>query len=260
MVPAQARRLHRARLGAWRRLLLTPAVPCAAGYAWSKDGSNQCPTSYYAIVNAAACESAAMAAGKAYFGSWTVPYFPSGCFFFQRYGGIYFNADTVGADYRGTQLLCSGAALLARPDEALSGYYGGKQVCRIGAQGGARRGTRLDGCARPPCLGSRAAVRACQGCSGYSTVRLGTHRVLTTCTTRMRLQRSRPPERPLRPRRRMRRTVLPRGRCGGPAHSGGPRSAGGLHGHGGSPQPRPWQAPLNVDAVPRVQGARCRLR
>jgi hypothetical protein len=63
----------------------------------------------------------------------------------------------------------------------LTGYYKVAQVCRMGAQGGARSGTRLDGCARPPCVGSRAAAKARKKCSGYSTVRLGTHRVLTTC-------------------------------------------------------------------------------
>jgi hypothetical protein len=34
----------------------------------------------------------------------------------------------------------------------------------------------------------------------------------------------------------------------------------GLRGHGGTAQPRPWQAPLTVDAVTHVQGARCRPR
>ncbi len=61
-----------------------------------------------------------------------------------------------------------------------TGYYGGTQVSRIGAQGGARRGTRLDGCARPPCVGVRAAAKAKKACSGYSADRWGTHRVLTT--------------------------------------------------------------------------------
>jgi hypothetical protein len=142
---AQTRRLHRARLGAVHSLLPTPAAPCAAGYAWGEDGSNQCPASYYAIITAAACERAAKAAGKAYFGSGTEPSYPSGCFFGQPYGEFVFNADAVGAGYRGTQLLCSGAA---RPRTAAwgtigyygvhKGYYGGTQVSRIGAQGGAR--------------------------------------------------------------------------------------------------------------------------
>ncbi len=100
-------------------MLPAPAAPCAAGYAWGEDGSNQCPASYYAIVNAAACESAATAAGKAYIGSVTDPSFPSGCYFHQGSSfynaGLYFNDVAVGFGYRGTQLLCSGAALLARP-------------------------------------------------------------------------------------------------------------------------------------------------
>jgi hypothetical protein len=54
-----------------------------------------------------------------------------------------------------------------------TGYYGGTQVSRIGAQGGARRGTRLDGCARPLCVGARAAAKACKKCSGYSADRRG---------------------------------------------------------------------------------------
>jgi hypothetical protein len=91
------------------------ARPRAAGYAWGEDGSNQCPTSYYAIVNAAACETAAAAAGKDYLGRSTDPSSPSGCFFLQRSGGFVFNADAVGAGVRGAQLLCSGAANLARP-------------------------------------------------------------------------------------------------------------------------------------------------
>ena len=96
--------------GAW--LAARPAAAaCAAGYAWGADGSNRCPTSYYAIVNAAACETAATAAGKAYIGSETDPSYPSGCYFYQGdNAGCYFNADAVGAGAPGTQLLCSGAA------------------------------------------------------------------------------------------------------------------------------------------------------
>ncbi len=82
----------------------------AVGYAWGEDGSNRCPASYYRIVNAAACESAALAAGKAYRGSETDPSYPSGCYFYQGDNGFYFNADAVGAGYLGLQLLCSGAA------------------------------------------------------------------------------------------------------------------------------------------------------
>ena len=99
---------------AWVRCVaccLTPAASCAAGYAWGEDGSKQCPTSYYAIINAAACESAAATAGKAYRGNETDPSYPSGCYFYQGdNAGCYFNADAVGAGAPGTQLLCSGAA------------------------------------------------------------------------------------------------------------------------------------------------------
>ena len=117
MPRAQTRRLHRTRLGAVHCVdcCRPAAAPCAAGYAWGEDGSNQCPTSYYAIINEAACETAARAAGKDYRGRETDPSYPSGCFFGQRYDGFYFNADAVGAGVRGAQLLCSGAARLARP-------------------------------------------------------------------------------------------------------------------------------------------------
>ena len=83
---------------------------CTAGYAWGEDGSNRCPASYFAIINAAACGTAATAAGKACLGSETDPSYPSGCFFYQDDDGFYFNADAVGAGNPGTQLLCSGAA------------------------------------------------------------------------------------------------------------------------------------------------------
>ncbi len=104
-------------LGAVRSLQPEPAAaPCAAEYAWGEDGSNRCPTSYYAIVNAAACATAATAAGETYFRSESYPSSPSGCYYYQGdNGGFYFNADAVGAGVRGTQLLCSGAAHLARP-------------------------------------------------------------------------------------------------------------------------------------------------
>jgi hypothetical protein len=85
------------------------AASCAAGYAWGEDGSNRCPTSYYAIDKAAVCETAAAAAGKAYIGNETDPSYPSGCYFYLG-DGFYFNADAVGGGNPGTQLLCSGAA------------------------------------------------------------------------------------------------------------------------------------------------------
>ncbi len=103
-------------------------APCAAGYAWGEDGSDRCPASYFTIDSEAACKSAAAAAGKAYIGSETVPSHPSGCYFDKyRFSGVKgnlfisvvaFNEAAVGAGDPGTQLLCSGAALLARPAEA----------------------------------------------------------------------------------------------------------------------------------------------
>ena len=70
------------------------------------------------IDNAAACEIAATSSGKNYIQSVTLRFTPSGCYFYQD-GGGFFNADVVGAGVRGAQLLCSGAARLARPASAL---------------------------------------------------------------------------------------------------------------------------------------------
>ncbi len=168
------------------------------------------------------------------------------------------------------------------------GYYGGTQVSRIGAQGGARRGTRMDGCARPLCVGARAAAKARKGCFGYSADRRGyssgTHDVhhvvrglftaagrgrplladsVHTCvvssvtanavaaipTTRAptaiptTLSTYAPDGAPPWPLRWASALIWPSIGCA-------------LRGHGGSAQPRPWKAPLTVDAVPRVQGAR----
>jgi hypothetical protein len=70
------------------------------------------------------------------------------------------------------------------------------------------------------------------------------HTCGATSVTANAVQPSRPPE---RQPRRMRRTVLPRGPCGGPDQRAAldrlrPSIGCGLRGHGGSAQPRPWQA------------------
>ncbi len=167
-----------------------------------------------------------------------------------------------------------------------TGYYWGTQVCRIGAQGGARRGTRLDGCARPLCLGARAAAKAKKACSGYSADRRGyssgTHDVhhvvrglltaagrgrplladsANTCGVSMTanavaaVPTTRAPT--AIPTTRAPTTAAPTYapdgappwplRCAGALRR--PSIGCGLRGHGGS-------APLTVDAVPHVQGAR----
>jgi hypothetical protein len=120
------------------------AASCAAGYARGEDGSNQCPTRFYAIVNAAACETAATAAGKAYIGRVTEPNSPSGCFF-DQWGGIRFNADAVGAGRHGEQLLCSGAARSRTLGLSTVGYHWGflRVLWGLKEALAARRGTRL---------------------------------------------------------------------------------------------------------------------
>jgi hypothetical protein len=136
------------------------AAPCAAGYAWGEDGSNRCPASYFAIDTAAACETAATAAGKAYIGSETDPSYPSGCYVYQGdNAGFYFNADAVGAGYPGRQLLCSGAALLARPAKAPCGVEDSSAL----------------GCSRATMGYSRATIGHTWGTIGVLTGYHGVH-------------------------------------------------------------------------------------
>ena len=85
----------------------------AAAYARGGDGDNECPTRYYRIVNEAACESAAAAAGALYIGNFSQYAYPSGCLSLQGQG-VYLNTDPTGFGYPGAQLLCSGATPLAR--------------------------------------------------------------------------------------------------------------------------------------------------
>ncbi len=85
----------------------------AAAYARGGDGDNECPTRYSRIVNEAACQSAATAAGERYERTTSNYAYPSGCVSFQG-GGAYLNTHPTGSDRPGAQLLCSGAIPLAR--------------------------------------------------------------------------------------------------------------------------------------------------
>ena len=85
----------------------------AAAYARGGDGGNQCPTRYYRIVNKAACENAAAAAGERFDGTDSASYLPSGCVYSQGQG-VRLNTHPTGSGYPGVQLLCSGATLLTR--------------------------------------------------------------------------------------------------------------------------------------------------
>ena len=170
-----------------------------------------------------------------------------------------------------------------------TGYYGGTQVSRIGAQGGARRGTRLDGCARPLCVGAGAAAKARKKCSGYSTDRRGyssgthdVHHVVRglftaagrgrplladsahTCVVSSVTANAAAAIPTTRAPTTAAPTYAPDGAPPWPLRWASalrrPSIGCGLRGHGGSAQPRPWQAPLTVHAVPHVQGAHCRPR
>ena len=80
---------------------------------------------------------------------------------------------------------------LARPAEAPQGTMGysrgttghSRRTMGVLKYPPSERKEHMVGCARPPCLGSRAAVRACQGCCWYSTDRWGTNWALLACTT-----------------------------------------------------------------------------
>ena len=108
------------------------AVSCvrAAAYARAGDGGNQCPTSYYRIVNEAACESAAAAAGELYYGTDSAAYYPSGCVYLQG-DAVYLNTHPTGSGSSGAQLLCSGATLLTR--QAYTSRL--RWWCSLGTQG-----------------------------------------------------------------------------------------------------------------------------
>jgi hypothetical protein len=189
---AQTRRLHRARLGAVRRLLsdlrrrlVQPAMRGARmGAISARQAITRSTPRRRARVRPARPTSAVRR---------TLMTQAAATFTKARLGSTL----TMTRSAPATPASCCCAPVwpgLARPAEAPQGTMGYSRVLR-GTQGvlwgysriprrsARRRSTRhMVTCARPLWLGSTAAVRACNGC-GYSTDRRGTDWVLTTCTT-----------------------------------------------------------------------------
>ncbi len=82
----------------------------AVEYVYGAPGSNDCPSGFTRITDAAACRAAATAMGKAVSaGSFLekVGDYPSGCYRFEGgQGRVYLNSASPGAERAGTQLLC----------------------------------------------------------------------------------------------------------------------------------------------------------
>jgi hypothetical protein len=90
---------------------------CAGAYVSGAAGSNACPAGSVRIEAAAACRTAAAAAGKrpAYSFVETDRAYPRGCYYFTSSNDAYFNAHAVGAGNPATQLLCAAATTGALP-------------------------------------------------------------------------------------------------------------------------------------------------
>jgi hypothetical protein len=83
-----------------------PMALAAGDYTWSVNGSNECPAPSLRIVDAAACQSAAAAAGKTFDGTVVDPTFPRGCAWYTT--GFYVHLNTaVGAGSPSAVLLCA---------------------------------------------------------------------------------------------------------------------------------------------------------
>ena len=68
------------------------------------------------ITSAAACQSAAAAAGipTPYGGTITAPYLPGGCYWLTASDTFYYNSDTTGSGNDLARLVCAGAPELDR--------------------------------------------------------------------------------------------------------------------------------------------------
>jgi hypothetical protein len=80
----------------------------AGAYTWGFKGSNECAPPSSRIVDPAACESAAAAAGKTYDGVVVALAFPRGCAWYNSGGGSYVRLNTaIGAGDASCMLLCA---------------------------------------------------------------------------------------------------------------------------------------------------------
>ena len=67
-------------------------------------GSNVCPAGYSKITTDAGCEAAGASLGYSYYGNFTYPAYPSGCFI--EPSGARLNLDPIGAGYSALRPLC----------------------------------------------------------------------------------------------------------------------------------------------------------
>jgi len=81
----------------------TPA-PASLTYVGNYLGSNVCPAGYSKITTDAGCEAAGASLGYSYYGNFTYPAYPSGCFV--EPSGARLNLDPIGAGYSAFRPLC----------------------------------------------------------------------------------------------------------------------------------------------------------
>jgi hypothetical protein len=92
------------------------AVCAAAAYRLNSVGSNSCPTGSTPINSDTVCQGAAAALGRSWGGSYSLSYYPKGCFSDTSTSEVYRNMHATGASSPGAQPLCfAGAPLSPRP-------------------------------------------------------------------------------------------------------------------------------------------------
>ena len=97
-------------------------LSCAGAYVSGDAGSNACPAGSVRIATAAACRTAAAAAGKlvgsgsGFSGTWSG--YPRGCYYYYTSSIAYFNTHAVGAGRSDAQLLCAALATTGAPRHA----------------------------------------------------------------------------------------------------------------------------------------------
>ena len=89
-------------------LAATGGPPCAAFD--GKLSSKACPQGFAPVTTEAACQSLAAIGGKSYVGSVNVSSLPSGCFWLNVGGGVYWNTHAEGGPNPNAQKLCAGGA------------------------------------------------------------------------------------------------------------------------------------------------------
>ncbi len=93
-----------------RRQPNRPLLVSAAPYAWGSSNSSECPADFGRITTEDACRTAALAAGKTYFGPpEAIADRPGGCFWNEENGqSVFLNSDPAGSAYPRRLLLCAG--------------------------------------------------------------------------------------------------------------------------------------------------------